>query len=279
MTMPVPVPVPMHFPPSLPSSTQALRKVLLTVAAALPMAAAAQAWHLDHEFSFSSGATSAQGAAPVLVGGATVAGGMLQLRGSNAYATFASALIPSAEAGNTVWWSVSLWAREMASPALGSAVLVGQGPATGYLPEFSPALRRESNGLQAAGENQSGWAGAASATVGGVTAGAWHHYATVMRENVVYLYVDGQESGVGYAGHDYSTPYFHGSTRFGQQVAGYGAQFNGDLDDIRIYSGRLDAASIATQFAAGPSAVPELSSVAGLLPGLATLGALRARRT
>jgi hypothetical protein len=55
-------------------------------------------------------------------------------------------------------------------------------------------------------------------------------------------------------------------------VANEGGSFTGDLDDIRIYSGQLDAATIAAQYAAGPSPVPEPATAA--LMGAGALGLL-----
>lgn len=235
--------------------------------------AAVPALTLVHEIRFSQGADSAQGATGTLHGQAVVAGGVLSLSGPSAFVDY-SALIPSAENGANTWWSVSLWARQ--APGTGgstAAVMVGQGPDFGYLPEFSLELRpAPAGGREVAGLNQSGWGGGISAAV--ADAGGWHHYAVAMAENVALLWVDGQYIGQGAAGWDYSTPYFHGSTRLGRQVKDFGGQFNGELDDLRIYSGRFDDATVQAQALSGPSvsAVPEPSSaLLALLGGAALL--------
>ena len=229
---------------------------------------------LRHAFNFTADANSSSGAIGSLHGGASVAQGVLQLRGAEAWAGYA-ALIPTAEDGGASWWSVSLWARQTTPHPGAMATMVGQGPAAGYLPEFTLGIAAWNNPAVVQAQNQSGWAGAASATQPG---SAWHHYATTMRENAVFLYVDGVLAASGAAGHDYSTPYLHGSMRLGRQVAGFGEQFTGDLDDVRIYAGRFDDATVAAQFAAGPSPVPEPGALGLWALGLAGLGALRRLR-
>lgn len=230
---------------------------------------------LLHAFNFSNDANSSAGAIGSLHGGASVAQGMLQLRGAEAWAGYA-ALIPTAENAGASWWSVSLWARQTTPHPGAMATLVGQGPAAGYLPEFTLGIAAWSTPAVVQALNQSGWAGGASTTQPG---SGWHHYATAMRENAVFLYVDGVLAASGAAGHDYSTPYFHGSLRLGRQVADFGDQFTGDLDDVRIYAGQFDDATVAAQFAAGPSPVPEPGAWALWALGLAGLaGVLRRRR-
>lgn len=255
----------------------------LVAAALLPVTgaqAAVPAFTLVHAFDFSRDADSAQGAHATLSGDAQVRGGVLAVRGDNAFAEYAG-LIPSAENGADTWWTVSLWARQ--TPGTGTAaeaVMVGQGVVSGYLPEFALSLRPTAGGgSEVVGINQSGWAGARSAPV--ADTGVWHHYAVAMAENVVLLWVDGQYIGHGGAGWNYSTPYFHGNMRLGRQVSSFGGQFNGDLDDVRIYSGRLDDTTVQAQFMAGPSvsAVPEPASALMALAGGALLwGRLSARR-
>ncbi|MBP6898437.1 MAG: LamG domain-containing protein [Burkholderiaceae bacterium] len=252
--------------------------LLSLLIASPPAAAAGPAWTLQHEFSFSHDASSPQGAQASLVGGASVVDGVLRLQGSQAFAEYAG-LIPSVENGYESWWTVSLWARQTQAVVDQAAVLVGQGVSAGYLPEFSLHLSRDAQDqARIWGINQSGWGGGASAAV--APADGWHHYAVLMAENRVALYVDGQFAASGGAGFDYSTPYFHGAMRFGRQVANNGGQFNGDLDDVRIYAGALDAETIAAQYAAGPSvsAVPEPASLALMLAGAGLLAGLGARR-
>lgn len=243
---------------------------LVMAAPALEARAVVPPFTLLHAFDFSADANSSGGALGSLHGGATVTGGMLQLRGAEAWAGYA-ALIPSAEDAGASWWSVSLWARQTSPHPDAMATMVGQGPAAGYLPEFTLGIAGWNDPANVQAQNQSGWAGAVSANLPGI---GWHHYATTMRENAVFLYVDGVLAASGNAGHDYSTPYFHGNLRLGRQVAGFGEQFTGDLDDVRIYAGRLDDASIAAQFAAGPSPVPEPGALGLWALGLAGLGAV-----
>lgn len=257
--------------------------VCLAVAGLLPLEAAQAAvppFTLVHAFDFSRDADSAQGARATLSGDVQVRDGVLAVRGDQAFAEYAG-LIPSAENGADTWWSVSLWARQ--TPGTGTAaeaVMVGQGVVSGYLPEFALALRpTPGGGHEVAGTNQSGWGGGRSAPV--ADPAQWHHYTVAMAENTVLLWVDGQYIGHGGAGWNYSTPYFHGNLRLGRQVASFGGQFNGELDDVRIYSGRLDDATVQAQFLAGPSvsAVPEPSSALLALAGAGLLwGRLNARR-
>lgn len=243
---------------------------LALAAPAQPAQAVAPPLTLLHAFDFSTDANSSSGAIGSLHGGATVADGMLQLRGAEAWAGY-DALIPSAEDAGASWWSVSLWARQTTPHPGAMATMVGQGPAAGFLPEFTLGIASWSDPAQVQAQNQSGWAGAASA---GQPGSGWHHYATTMRENAAFLYVDGVLVASGAAGHDYNTPYYHGSLRLGRQVAGFGEQFTGDLDDVRIYAGRLDDATVAAQFAGGPSPVPEPGAWALWALGLAGLSAV-----
>jgi hypothetical protein len=268
--------------PALPAATPALPvrrqrclpwpQALACAALALPALACAQDWTLLHSFDFSRGLSSTQGAVPSVVGHAVAEGGVLQLRGDASWLEFGPALIPTAENGFATWWSVSLWAREVQPRPNSTAVFVGQGVSQGFVPEFTLGLQRGSAGdtPAVAGINQSGWGGGISSPV--ATPEQWHHYAVAMRENGVLLYVDGQFAAASGPVFDYATPYYRGSTRFGRQVANEGGSFTGDLDDIRIYSGQLDAATIAAQYAAGPSPVPEPATAA--LMGAGALGLL-----
>ncbi|MDT7833762.1 LamG domain-containing protein [Aquabacterium sp. OR-4] len=240
--------------------------------------AAVPALTLVHSFSFSRDAHSAQGAVATLSGDVQVRDGVLAVQGDKAFAEYAG-LIPSAENGADTWWTVSLWARQ--TPGTGTtteAVMVGQGVVSGYLPEFALSLRPvQGGGREVVGLNQSGWGGGRSAPV--AHADQWHHYTVAMAENNVLLWVDGQYLGHGGAGWNYSTPYFHGNLRLGRQVSGFGGQFNGELDDVRIYSGRIDDATVRAQFLAGPSvsAVPEPAPALMALAGGALLWARRRR--
>jgi hypothetical protein len=240
--------------------------------------AAVPAFTLVHSFDFSRDAHSTQGAQATLQGDVQVRDGVLALGGEQAYAEYAG-LIPSAENGADTWWTVSLWARQTpGTGAAGEAVMVGQGVVSGYLPEFALSLRpTQGGGREVVGINQSGWGGARSAPVADTS--VWHHYAVAMAENITLLWLDGQYIGHGAAGWNYSTPYFHGNLRLGRQVSGFGGQFHGELDDVRIYSGRLDDATVQAQFVAGPSvsAVPEPASALMALAGGALLWARRRR--
>src|SRR6218665_2076280 len=141
-----------------------LRRPLLALGL-LAVSLAASAQTLVHEFSFSSGVqsivngtTTATGS---LVGGATVANGALKLQGPVAYVNLAP-VIPVVGDYNASFWTVSVWARQTASPIDTFTTLVSQGAVSGYMPDYTLGLTANANGSGGVTAlNRSGWSGGA----------------------------------------------------------------------------------------------------------------------
>ena len=250
----------------------------LAAGAALAIAAtapAASAQTLLHHFAFDGDLTSrVSSATGTLVGDAAFADGALRVGGSPGFAEF-SALIPGVADYNSTRWTVSVWARQRV-PQPGEAVVVGLG-APGFLPAFTMAV----NGAQqAVVRNYAGYG--AGWTGGEAAVGSWNLITTVMSTDCASLWINGVSIGGGCGPMYLGGGSYFGSMRVGRQVLAYDGQFDGDIDDLRIYQGRLDDAAIRAQWEAGRSApastVPEPTSVALLASGLLGLAGVAKRR-
>ena len=251
--------------PVLPRLRHAVAAAAVLVLAAAP--ARAQTWTLLHEFKFTTDLASSVNPAVTgtLVGAASLVDGALRVGGASGYAQYA-ALIPAVSDWNSSRWSVSVWARQRVAQTAGDVTIVGQGVESGFSEEYQLGL---SSAGKAVTRNRSGWAGGAFGT-NALTPGTWHHYTTVMFDNGAVLYVDGVLQPVGAAGFYYPCCYYGGSMRVGRQVSTTGQQFDGDIDDLRIYRGVFDQASITAQYQAGRTGADGLS----VAPEPATLGIL-----
>ena len=242
-------------------------------------ATAADAPVLLHAFSFESGVSSSVGAmrSGTLFGDATVTNGVLNLSGSNAYLEFTSPLVPMAQDNGNSAWSISAWVRQTAALPNLSATFIGVGGDTSLIPQLSFAISASGTPVLSQGTAY----GVNASGAGMLAQQTWHHVAMVGTSLNVNLYADGVLVGSGGSSLKYTASSNNvGTTRFGRQVLTYGQQFTGQIDDVKIYSGRLSAGEISAQFAAGPSvsAVPEPAGAPLLLAGLAGLGWVAARR-
>lgn len=270
-------PVSAHAP--LPSPLRRLaRRLWLAAGSATALAAfapRAAAQTLLHHFAFDGDLTSqVSSATGSLVGDAILVDGALRVSASPGFAEF-GALIPGVADYNSTRWTVSVWARQrVAQPS--EAVIVGLG-APGFLPAFTMAV----NGAQqAVVRNYAGYG--AGWTGGDASVGAWNLFTTVMSTDCASLWINGVSIGGGCGPMYLGGGGYFGSMRVGRQVLAYDGQFDGDIDDLRIYQGQLDDAAIRAQWEAGRSApsstVPEPSGVALVATGLLGVTGLARRR-
>lgn len=256
------------------------RSLLLAAAlAAAASAACAQATTLVHHFTFTADAASHVGAVTTatgsLNGGASISGGALQLSG-DAWVDLAP-IVPVSADYNASTWTVSVWARSTL-PAGQSGTILSQGAYSGYLPDFSMGVSTNEDGSGGAfARNRWGWGGAGFGTAAAV--GEWNLYTTVMGHTWASLYINGvfqSSAGNGM----YPCCFTSQTARIGREVASFGGQFTGEIDDLRIYTGTLATEAMLAQYAAGPSAVsavPEPAQALLLALGGASLW-LRRRR-
>lgn len=229
------------------------------VALALFGATQASAANLNHYYNFSSGVTDLAGTQNgVLLGGATVSGGVLNLAGTGQYAEFATAVVPTAGS-----FSVALFARGNAVQT-GYTELISQGFSGG--PGFYIGTDSSGSLIRATDS----WV---STGVPFGAAGVWTHYALVVDAgaNTSKLFVNGSLAAL--LPQAIVTTSGGSPTRLGRQFAPFNEFFNGAIDEVRTYDGVLTVAEVQTL-----AAVPEPASAGMLLGGLALLGWQARRR-
>jgi hypothetical protein len=236
-------------------------RILIAVLVLLVPVATANASQI-HFYDFSSGALDSIGTAHgTLMGGANVTGGYLNLNGSTAFVQFSQKIVPSSGS-----YTVALFAFE-SQPTPNFVELISQG--SSGVPGFY--IGHDPGGNIRVTDS---W----SPGVSFPSDGALHHFALVVDSGAgtSRFYIDG--SLVGSVNFAISTSGAT-NTRFGRQFDPFGEFFNGGIDDVRIYDHALSASEIANLSSAGPSAIPEPSTMVLLGTGLAgALNVLRRRR-
>lgn len=232
-----------------------MKKILLAIGAIVAIVAApASAATLIHSYDFNGTAvTDSVGTANgILVGSATVSGGVL--RTSGGYAQLNRKIIPSSGA-------FSLYFEYDANPTQPTAIveLISQGQSGNgfYVGRVGNSIRLTDNYLNGVAPFQSGRRNFLLASGGG---------------NGVKVFVDGTQvfsspsdlTALGAVGDN---------TRFGAQFSFFGEQYYGTLDNVRVFSG------IASYAEASASVVPEPITWAMMLVGFGIVGgAVRYRR-
>jgi hypothetical protein len=231
-----------------------IRSAVLCAAFALSASAAT----LIHSYDFSSGVTDGTGSENgTLNGGAAVSGGVLNLDGDGDYVQFGAGLIPTSGS-----FSVLISARLLVSLPQGYYMeTMAQGGGF-YL---GPAA--------VSGDIRVGdaWGNAGAYP----TDGAWHTFAVVSDQGLsqTSLYIDGEL----YTFRAGTTNPAAVGTVLGKQYHPHNEYFNGQLDDLRIYTGALTAGEVFT-LSNGSSEVPEPLTMALTGAGLIAFGLRRKLR-
>jgi len=93
--------------------------------------------------------------------------------------------------------------------------------------------------------------------------GRWHHWANTYDGNLMRIYLDGAEIGSlersGKLMVSESVPVLIGAVREEGATKGEAAQFNGALDDLRVYDGALSPEDVASLYVEGVESLAQLS--------------------
>ena len=208
----------------------------LLVAFLLPLLASDGHAALIHHYRFDTDvADSAGAAAGVLIGGAVVSAGTLQLDGVDDFVQFTEHLIPTSGS-----YSVALFAKAIALQS-GYFELISQGfSGDGFFigRDFSTVIR-----------GSDAWIDTGVPYPQDLNP---HHFALVVDAVAgdTKLYVDGiLEAMLGVA---LTTTANGGHTRLGRQFEPFDEYFHGEIDDVRIYDEAISATTIAALAAPVP---------------------------
>ena len=164
------------------------------------------------------------------VGGATLANGVLTLDGSTGYAQFGAQIVPT-----TGSYTVSLFVRNRtALTQLAEYISQGQSVAPGFFIGHSASGQIRATDSWAA-------TGAAAPPIDGL----FHHLVLVVDSvaNQSRLFVDGSLSQT--LASRIVTAATGANTRLGRQFDPFTEYLNGDIDEVRVFRGALDAAAVA----------------------------------
>lgn len=236
----------------------------LTLAAAASLAATSHAQILLHQYDFTGDASDAVGTADgSLINGASVSGGLLILDGTDDYVQFGEKIVPTSGS-----YSVTLFARQSALQNGSIVEFISQGFSGGpgfYIGHASSQIRATDS-----------WASTGVAYPSDLVQ---HHFALTVDAgtSVSSFYIDGTLLGTLNAA--ITTTSGGTNTRFGRQFEPFAEFFRGELDDVRVYSGALNATQVAA-VATGASlvAAPEMGTLALLGLGVLPIVAFAARR-
>jgi hypothetical protein len=190
-----------------------------------------------------------------LQNGASVSGGVLNLDGTNDYVSFATHLIPGS-GSFSVWLSSKVG---FAGPVSGIREMISQG-ASGTAFYLGP------NGAGTrVGDN---WG---SAFTPFPSDGLWHNYAVTVDavNDITRLYIDGAQ--VSFINIEIGHGTGGTNTFLGKQYNGHSEYWNGQIDNVRIYTGELTAGEISA-LNSGGSEVPEPWTMALTGAGLIVVG-------
>ena len=226
---------------------------LFAIAAFAVFSGTASAQTLIHHYTFGTDASDSAGSANgTLNSGAIAGGGVLSLSGT-ANVSFAQHIVPTSGA-----YSVALFARQTALQG-NFREWISQGASGG--PGFYIGYQA-GGGIRA---TDSWLTTGASFTPDGI----FEHIALVTTGATSSLYLNGVLSATLASG--LNTTVGGDDTRFGKQFSPFNEYFQGDIADMRIYTGALSA-----QQAASLATTPEPGSMALLTAG--ALGLLSRRR-
>lgn len=234
-----------------------LRSIFATAAVAL-LGSAASAQTLIHRYTFGGDASDSIGSANgTLNSGAVASGGVLTLDGVAANVSFTQHIVPTSGA-----YSVAFFARQNSLQGhyiewISQGFSGGPGFYVGYDP---------SGGIRATDS----WPTTGTSFTAN---GAFEHVALVTNGSNSSLYLNGTLAASLVGG--LNTTAGGDNTRFGGQFGGLGELFQGNIKDMRIYTGALSA----QQVTALASTTPEPGTLALVTAlGITGLGFARRRK-
>jgi hypothetical protein len=226
-----------------------MKRLAATLTLLTAMSLSANAAILIHSYTFTGNVNDGTGAENgTSFGDANVSGGVLNLDGTGDYVEFGTGLIPSSGS-----FSVLITARVSVPPPFGFMDAISQGSSGNafYIGTVGVSGMR-------IGDT---W-GAPAVTY--PTDGDWHVIAVTRDTGSgdTSLYIDGVLEDFTSAA--FSNP-FNSETRFGRQYGPHSEYWNGQLDDILIYDGALNASEVLALSTSVPEPWTMSLTAAGLV--------------